>query len=334
MAGGGNKAVIQALVGNVVLTVIKTGAWTVSGSGAMLAEAIHSLADTGNQALLLVGVKSSGKDSTTRHPFGFGKDRFVWALLSAAGIFFLGCGVTITHGVHSLLAHEKGGAPGWITFAVLGISLLVDGFVLVSALREVNDQRGDKGWFEFLRTTEDTTTLAVLFEDGAATLGVILAAAGIGATHYLGIAWADGAATIGIGLLLGIIAAFLGRQNRAYLIDRAVGADVQTRILNIIRGHHPSVTNVLEVRSRIVGAGTLSFAAEIEFDGKIISDGVQQRMDLAAELEKLKTPEDLDRLLDQHARIVVDELGNEIDRIEQAVRDQVPGAAFIELEVD
>jgi len=333
MSSGGTKAVVQALAVNSVLTVIKGGAYSVSGSNAMLAETIHSTADTGNQALLLLGIKTSSKSKSVHHPFGYGKDRFVWALLSAAGIFFLGCGVTITHGVHALFGHESGDAPGWIIYAILALSFCLDAFVLFGAVKEINRQREGRPWLKFFREAEDTTTLAVMFEDGAATLGVVLAFIGIYATHNLGIVWADAAATIDIGVLLGVIAVFLGRQNRAYLIDRAVSTEVQNNILGIIRSSE-AVENIFDIKSRVVGAGQMSFTADIEFDGKDISDKVQKRMDLAKEFEALKSPEDLDRLLDNHARVVVDELGNEIDRIEAEVKAQIPGASFIQLEVD
>ena len=184
-----------------------------------------------------------------------------------------------------------------------------------------------------MKNAEDTTTVAVFFEDGAATLGILLAFIGIYGTHSLGIPWADAAATILIGVLLGAIAVFLGYQNRAYLIDRSISHDVQQKILNIIRSHN-TVDGVFDVKSRIIGAGQLSFTADVEFDGKDISDKVQQRMDLEQEFKNLKSAEDLDRLLDNHARVVVDELGHEIDRIEKQLKEQVPGASFIQLEVD
>jgi solute carrier family 30 (zinc transporter), member 9 len=333
MSGGGTKSVVQALVVNSVLTVIKSGAYFVSGSNAMLAEAIHSAADTGNQALLLLGIRTSSKSESVHHPFGYGKDRYVWALLSAAGIFFLGCGVTITHGVHALMGHEPTDPPGWMVYAILGISFVLDAFVLVGAIKELDSQREGRPWIHFLKNAEDTTTVAVLFEDGAATLGIILAFLGIFATHSLGIVWADAAATILIGCLLGVIAVFLGRQNRGYLIDRAISGEVQNKILQIIRSHK-AVEGIFDIKSRIIGAGQMSFTADIEFDGKDLSDKVQERMDLEKEFAALKTPEDLDRLLDDHARVVVDELGNEIDRIEAELKAQVPSASFIQLEVD
>jgi len=333
MAGGGKKAVLQALGVNTFLTIVKGVAYGVSGSSAMLAEAIHSAADTGNQALLLLGIKTSAKGKTERHPFGYGKDRFVWALLSAAGIFFLGCGVTITHGIHALSDHGAKDPPGVMVYSILGVALVLDLFVLYGAGKELNRQRKGRAWLSFLKNAEDTTTVAVFFEDGAATLGILLAFLGIYGTHSLGIVWADAAATILIGILLGAIAVFLGQQNRAYLIDRSISHDVQQKILSIIRSHN-TVDGVFDIKSRIIGAGQLSFTADVEFDGKDISDKVQQRMDLEKEFENLKSVTDLDQLLDNHARVVVDELGHEIDRIEKQLKEQVPGASFIQLEVD
>lgn len=333
MASGGTNAVLAALTGNAVLLVIKTLAYLVSGSGAMLAEAVHSAADLGNQALLWLGIRQSAKGPSEAHHFGYGKDRFLWALISAAGIFFLGCGVSITHGLHGLFYGEGSHGAGIIVWLVLIISLAVDGYVLREAIRELDRQRNGEPWLKFLRTTEDTTTLAVLFEDGAACLGVIFAMIGIFMSSVLHIWWADAAAAITIGLLLGVVALFLGAQNRAYLLDRAVSADVQARVLGVIRKEH-SVAKVLDVKSRVVSANLFSFNADVEFDGKVLSERVMKRMNLSEAFDKLKSPEDLDRLLDEHARIVVDELGEEVDRIEKKVREQIPGAKFIQLEVD
>lgn len=325
---------VQALVGNGLLTLIKFAAYLLSGSGAMLAEAVHSLADLGNQALLLVGMKKSERGPSEEFHFGYGKDRFLFALISAAGIFFVGSGVTVTHGIHSLLADDPHEPVGWVVPVVLAISFVVDGAVLLSALRALDAQRQGRSWLTFLRSTDDTTTLAVLFEDGAASVGVILAALGIAASELLGWRWADPVAAILIGLLLGAIALFLGMQNRRYLLDRAVSADVQARILATLRASGGSVRNVFEVKTRVIGAELFTFNADVEFDGALISERVLARTDVKAAFESLKSPEDLDRLLDAHAKVVVDELGNEVDRIEAAVRDQVPGVRFIRLEVD
>lgn len=335
MAGGshGDKAVLFALIGNLIITIIKFIAYLLSGSGAMLAEAVHSAADFGNQALLFIGIKKSARGPSDSHHFGYGKDRFLFALISAAGIFFIGAGVTITHGVHELLHPSAKEEIGWVVICVLIVSFLLDGTVLLTAVKAINKARGDTPFLTYLRTTEDTTTSAVLFEDGAATLGVLLAAAGIAAYDLLGWAWADAAAAILIGVLLGGVAIFLGFQNREYLLDRSISADVQAQVLGAIRSAH-SVEHIQDIKSRVIGAGVFSVNAEIEFDGKVISDRVQERMDIKAEFSKLKSPEDLDRLLDTHARVVVDELGEEIDAIEKKVREHVPGARFIQIDVD
>ncbi len=333
MAMGSGGAVATALVGNSVIVVIKTIAYVFSGSGAMLAEAIHSAADVGNQVLLYVGLRRSRKGPSEKHHFGYGKDRFFFALLSAAGIFFVGCGVSITHGIEGLVDPHVREPVGWLVISVLIISFVVDGVVLGYALVTLNKAREGQPWLEFLRTTDDTTTVAILFEDGAALLGVVLAAAGIAADELLGWWWADPVAAILIGILLGVVAVFLGAQNRAYLLDRAISADVQARVLGLLR-RQGAVKNVLAVKTRVVGSDLFSFNADIEFDGQVISDQVTERMNIQDAFARLESPEDLGRLLDEHASVVVDELGNEVDRIEQMVRAQVPGARFIQLEVD
>jgi zinc transporter 9 len=336
VAAQGGSAVILAIGGNTVLTVIKFGAYLISGSGAMLAEAVHSAADLGNQTLLWVGMKKSQQGPSEQHHFGYGKDRFLWALVSAAGIFFIGCGVSVTHGLHGLFSPGEHHGAGLLTWIVLGIALVVDGVVLAQAIRELNAKRPpDQPWLTFLRTTDDTTTLAVLFEDGAACLGVIMAAIGIGLSEALHLTWIDSVTAILIGLLLGAIALFLGAVNRAYLLDRAVSADVQARVLAAMRGvSKGSVADVAAIKTRVVGQDVFSFAADVEFDGRFISDRIQRRMNVRDAYETLTSAEDLDRLMDEHARVVVEELGNEVDRIEKEVRAQVPGARFIQLEVE
>lgn len=336
MAGAASgKAVVFALVGNTVLTITKFIAYMLSGSNAMLAEAIHSGADTGNQALLLIGIKKSEKEASSTHQFGYKKDQFIWALLSAAGIFFIGCGVTVTHGVHALLSPHEHEPVGWVTVAVLAFSFVLDGYVLSTAVKELNHKRNGVGWIKFLKTTDDTTTVAVLFEDGAATLGVVFAAIGIFATQYLHLLWADAAATIAIGLLLGAVAIFLAKQNRDYLLDRSVGSATERQILDVIKSvTGSSLRSIYDVKTRILGDGHFKFNADVVFDGKVLSDRVQERMNIEEAYGKLTNAADLDKLLDEHARVVVEEIGREIDRIERAVQEEFPGAALIEIEVD
>ncbi|MCA9001441.1 MAG: cation diffusion facilitator family transporter, partial [Planctomycetes bacterium] len=215
MAGSeSTKAVLLAVLANLGLAIIKLIAFLVSGSGAMLSEAIHSIADTGNQALLFIGIRRSERPANATFHYGFGAERFFFALMSAAGIFVLGCGVTLYHAVHMLM-HPEPPHTGWIDFAVLGVSLVVEGGVLLRALAVVNRQRGQVPLLAYLRKSSDPTLAAVLLEDGVACLGVVVAFVGIGAARLTGSGLPDAIATLVIGLLMGFIAVWLGFKNRS-----------------------------------------------------------------------------------------------------------------------
>ena len=173
MAGtsGTKNSVIAALLGNTFVTVIKFIAFAVSGSGAMLSEAIHSAADTGNQGLLYLGLRRAARSPDEDFHYGYGGERFIFGMLSASGIFFVGCGVTIYHGIHSLLS-PKAPELGWLTFLILGISFLVEGSVLLLAVRSVNRERGSTPFLAFVRNGADPATVAILLEDGSVPEGV------------------------------------------------------------------------------------------------------------------------------------------------------------------
>ncbi len=149
MAVSNRGAVFLALVGNTFVTGIKFAAFSISGSGAMLSEAIHSLADSGNQGLLYLGIRKSERPADKMFHYGYGADRFLFALLAAAGIFVLGCGVTVYHGIISLV-HPPDLHLEWVTFTVLAISFLVDGWVLLAAFSAVNASKGDQRFWQFI----------------------------------------------------------------------------------------------------------------------------------------------------------------------------------------
>ena len=153
------KAVLAALAANSFVTVIKFVAFALSGSGAMLSEAIHSAADTGNQLLLFIGLKRGAREPDDRFHYGYGGERFVFGMLSAAGIFFIGCGITIYHGVSSLISPHMPQLT-ITTFAVLGVSFVVEGSVLMFAVRSIAKQRGDIPFFRYVRTRADPATVA------------------------------------------------------------------------------------------------------------------------------------------------------------------------------
>ncbi len=221
MAHGSMKAVLTAIAGNGAVTLAKFTGFLISGSSALLAEAVHSLADTANQCLLYLGLRRSQRLADTEHQFGYGQERYFWNLISAVTIFFLGCAYTILHAVEQL-HDEHVPEMGWIPFAIIGFSLLVEGYSWLVALMEIRRQAAEanRPLRKYVLETRDPTTLAVLIEDSAAVLGLLLAFAGILLTATTGSAVFDGVAAIFIGILMGVLAWFLAATNRKFLLNR------------------------------------------------------------------------------------------------------------------
>lgn len=323
------RAVIAALAANTVVTVLKFVAFLLSGSGAMLSEAIHSAADTGNQALLFVGLKRGARQGDDEHPYGYGGERFVFGLLSAAGIFFVGCGVTVYHGIDSLL-HPHDPEINVVTFAVLGLSFLIEGSALVFAVRAVSAHRGDMPFRRYLREKADPAAVAVLLEDGAALLGLFLAAGGIGAAYFTkNPAW-DAIASILVGLLLGFVALHLVTQNRDLLLGKAVPDGVEDTFVRVL-SERPTVRAVRDVKSRQITPEVYKLKAEVTFEPSLLI----RRLDrvLAERAHALTGPEreETARLLGASALRAI---SDEIDDIELAVRAVIPEARHIDIEVD
>ncbi|MCO4773029.1 MAG: cation diffusion facilitator family transporter [Deltaproteobacteria bacterium] len=333
MAGGSEKAVYAAIAGNTAVMLAKFGAFFASGSPAMLSEGIHSLADVGNQALLALGIRKSNAPPQPGFPYGFHRDRYVWALISAVGIFFLGCGVTVYHGVSSLLHphYEPGGAM--IAFGVLLFSLIVEGWTLLVAFRHVNSVRGDVPLGKFLRETSDPMASAVLLEDGAAVLGVLMAAVGIGLTEITGNPVFDSLTSIFIGLLLGLIAIALIRRNRELLLGERVQDETVERMVTILKDQ-PEVDELHEVRAVVLGSGALRLAADIDFDGKAIARTLLKGKDLDDLRQSWDNPAELQQWLEEFGEAVIDQLSTTVDRIEEELIHEIPELTHVALEAD
>jgi len=321
-----------ALIGNGFLTVIKFIAFLLTGSGAMLSEAIHSFADTSNQALLYLGVKRSEKPADADFQYGYGGERFFFALMSAVGIFVLGCGVTIYHGVEHLL-HPSELETSTLNFVVLGIALLVDGGVLMAAVREINRRRGELSFREYVRTSTDPTILAVLFEDGIATIGVLVAFAGIGLTHLTGNSIYDAASSIVIGVLLGLMAVWLGWRNRVLLLGPAIPEPIQKSIVEFLEAQ-PSIDSIRLVRTRIVGAERFRLAVELDYDGRYLGELQLDWVEEQARAGEFETPEGRKRFTAEFGHRLSEALGDEVDRLELELSNRFPRIKHIDLEVD
>lgn len=337
MAGGSKAAVYSAIGANSLVMVAKFIGFALTGSGTMLAEGVHSLADVGNQSLLAVGMARSEKKADAEHPYGYGRDAFVWALMSAVGIFFLGCGVTVAHGVQSLISggHHDATSGPWINLGILAFSLVAEGISLWIAVRALAKEakNREQGFWDYVRTTDDVFGVAVLLEDSAAVLGVIIAFATVGLTHLTHAPYWDPIGSLLIGALLGVVAFFLMRRNRALLIGQSIRqADLDR--MNEVFENDPVVEDVVMSRAVVEGADAYHISAEIDFDGAELARRHLGDRDLDTLAAELDSGEKLLSFLEEFGDAVTDQVGVEIDRLEARLREVLPRARHVDLEPD
>ncbi len=330
MAHGSHRAVAAAIIGNSFVTVAKAGVFFMTGSAAMLSEAMHSLADTLNQVLLMIGIRRSSRVADSSFPFGYGGERAVWALMSAVGIFFLGCGVTVYHGIQSLLhPHELEGF-GWAV-GVLVISFVLEFSVLVLAVKIVHRDAQGKPFLTYLRREADPTSVAVVMEDSAACLGVIIALVGIFAAHVTGNPVWDSVASILIGLLLGAIAVWLVVRTSHLLVGPSIPPDARRRVREILSSN-PAVEKIVALRTRMLDSETYRVSADIEFSGEALAEKVDSR--LRDRFPEIAAHPDYKEFSGKFADCVIEELGDQIDVIEEAIQRAIPKAHYLDIEAD
>jgi len=268
MAGGSKKVIYAALAGNAAIAVTKFAAATYTGSSAMLSEAVHSVVDTGNQGLLLLGIARSRKPPDAAHPFGYGMEVYFWAFIVAILIFGLGAGISFYEGIHQLRDPEPI-TRFLVNYVVLGLALAFEGVAWTLALREFNRTRGSRSLLEEVRRSKDPTVFTVLFEDTAAMLGLLIAFAGLFATQFLELAWADGAASMGIGVILACAAAGLAFETKSLLTGEAATPSVLAEIRRLAIAE-PAVEAINELRT--VHFGPNRILANISLNFKDSSD--------------------------------------------------------------
>ena len=266
-------AVYAALAGNLAIAVTKFGAAVFTGSSAMLSEAIHSVVDTGNQALLLYGMYRAGLPADARHPFGYGKALYFWSFVVAILIFGLGAGFSIYEGMHGILQPTPV-QNAMVSYVVLGFSLVFEGGAGFLALRQFLREKGDMGFFEAVRRGKDPALFTVLFEDSAAILGLIIAMVGIFLGQQLQLPWMDGAAAVAIGLLLAGVALFLAYECKALLIGEAAEPHVVEGCRALLNGDR-RVVRVADVRTMHLGPREILLAADLDFADGLISQEVE-----------------------------------------------------------
>ena len=260
----GSKLVIYAaLAGNLGIAAAKLVAYGFTSSAAMLTEGIHSLVDTGNQGLMLLGQHRGSRPPDETHPFGYGMEVYFWSFVVALMIFALGGAVSIWEGVEKIRHPAEISRP-WINYLVLGVAIVFEGTSFTIALREFNRFRLSAGLLTSMRGSKDPTVFAVLLEDSAALAGLVIAALGLTATIWLDWAWADGAASCAIGLLLVLVAMFLANETRSLLTGEGASVRVVGAIRNALE-HEPRVARVSSIRSLHVGPSRILVALSVRF---------------------------------------------------------------------
>jgi zinc transporter 9 len=324
--------VILALLGNAFITIIKFVGFSVSGSGAMFSEAIHSLADTLNQGLLFIGLKNSTKIADHKFSYGYGKERFFWALISACGIFFLGAGVTIYHGIELLSSHEVPHIHPFI-FGILGISFVIEIFTFIYAVKELRSHH--KGYtFPEMLAEGDPTTIAVIYEDGAAVLGVMIAFFSLILTKITGNVIWDAIGSITIGALLGIIAIILIRKNRQYLIGMNIPEEIKERIIEILEAD-PSIDRVIDFKSSVLNIGIYHVKCEIEFNGTALMQETLKSIDLRETFDEWEGDySEFVRFLVAFSGRVPRLMGTRIDTLEKRIQKEIPEIRHIDIEIN
>ncbi|WP_214408677.1 cation diffusion facilitator family transporter [Sphaerisporangium fuscum] len=297
-AGGGTKAIMAALGANLAIAVSKFVAFLFTGSSSMLAESVHSVADSGNQALLLFGDRQSKKRASRKHPFGYGRERFFYAFVVSVVLFTIGAVFSIYEGIEKIAHPHDVESPIW-AFAVLVFAIVAEGFSFRTAIKESNALKGEHSWFSFIRRAKAPELPVVLLEDFGALLGLVFALFGVAMAVVTGNGMWDGVGTLMIGLLLAVIAVILAVETKSLLIGESATPEVEDKICEALE-NSPEVSKVIHLRTMHLGPEELLVAAKIAVEHD----------DTASEIAK------------------------GIDEAERRIREAVPMARVIYLEPD
>jgi cation diffusion facilitator family transporter len=255
------RAVVAALAANFGIAATKFVAFLFTGSASILAEAVHSVADTGNEVLLLVGRGRSLRPPSDEHPFGFGRERYFYGFVVSVMLFTVGAAFSVYDGVHKLVTPEAIRAPV-VAFVVLGASAVLEAFSLRTGISEANKVRGDRNWGAFIRRTKAPELPVVLLEDLAALIGLVFAFAGVALSALTGDGRWDGAGSLAIGLLLATAAAILAVEMKSLLIGEAASDEMQRMVITALEDG-PEVDRVIHMRTVHLSPDSILVAAKI-----------------------------------------------------------------------
>jgi cation diffusion facilitator family transporter len=276
-AGGGTRAIVAAMVANGGIAIAKFVAYVVTGSASMLAESIHSVADTSNQGLLLLGGKRAQKVADDRHQFGYGRERYFWAFVVAVVLFALGGLFSIYEGIDKIRHPHEVESLVW-AIGVLVFAIVAEGWSFRTAIVEARKVKGTRTWSQFIRKSRSPELPVVLLEDAGALIGLVLALVGVGLTAITGEALWDGLGTLAIGVLLVVISITLTIEMKSLLIGEAATEEHIRAITDTVKGVE-SVRRVIDLKTQHIGPEELLIAGKIEFDHSLANPQLSDAVD-------------------------------------------------------
>ncbi len=285
---GGTRAVVAALAANSGIAVTKFGAWAVTGSSSMLSEAIHSVADAGNQVLLLIGGARARKAADAQHQFGYGRVRYVYAFVVSIVLFSLGGVFSLVEGWHKLRDPEELSDPT-VAFVVLGIAIVLEAYSFRTAVREANKSRGTASLLRFVREARQPELPVVLLEDTGALVGLVFALLGVSLAVLTGDARWDGLGAMAIGALLVVIAVFLAREMSSMLVGESARPDEHDLVEQVLAAT-PGVDRVIHLRTLHTGPDEIMVAAKIAVTGTDSAAEVAATIDAAERRMRAEVP--------------------------------------------
>jgi cation diffusion facilitator family transporter len=296
--GHGSKAVVAALLANLGIALSKAVGFLITGSASMLAEAIHSAADSGNQGLLLLGGRRAARAADRSHPFGYGRERYFWSFVVALVLFSLGGAFATFEGIEKIRHPHELESIG-VAIGILLVAILLESYSFRTAIVEANKVRGDGGWWAFIRRSKNPELPVVLLEDLGALVGLVLALLGVTIAHVTEDPMWDGLGTLSIGILLLVISVVLAVEMKSLLIGETADDQVETAIRGAIEGD-ADVESVIHLRTQHLGPDELLVGAKVSFA----------------------------------PTLTVADLADVINRVEVAVRDAAPAARILYVEPD
>jgi len=273
MAGDSKKVIYAALTGNAAIAVTKFAAAAFTGSSAMLSEAIHSVVDTGNQVLLLWGIRKAKRPPDEHFPYGYGKEVYFWSFVVAIMIFAVGAGVSIYEGIKHL-QHPREMTSPIVNYVVLALAMIFEGAAWLFAWIGFRKTKGAMGYLEAVRHGKDPTLFVVLFEDSAAMAGLVVAMVGIALVQITGIPYFDGLASVIIGLILASVAGWLAFETHGLLIGEAASKTVRDEIRRIVTSQ-PGIKHLNELLTMHVGPEAILVTLSVDFKDGLPSEDVE-----------------------------------------------------------